>query len=279
MYIPEHMPSLTFIRTHLFDHEDFNRASRISMRRIARYMQWSRMVVYQPKFITNDLFKDNTHRLFATSMEYTMHPPLYEVSADWQRSPCIIPSLISTRLVSTGRSTVDLETTISTVDSKQLLASLKCKFTFVDLQTRKSDVLPESFKRAVSKYPTTQGLGRFTPVERPPDVFQYSFRVRPSDTDFNKHTNNASYLQWCLDTASIAFLEGRLSSFTRDPLYFDVYQMSMWYVGESFMGSLLSCSVWPDQKNLLMLHFVIESKGKILFHCCIEFYSGHISKL
>ena len=37
---------------------------------------------------------------------------------------------------------------------------------------------------------------------RPKTSFTYSIRVRHSDTDYNYHTNHASYFQFCMDAAA-----------------------------------------------------------------------------
>ena len=248
--------------------------------RISKYFQWSRVAAYfSPDFITKDLDIYTAYRPFMTVAEYNIHRAMYSKAEQWNLGGQLTPALLTTKLISAGRSSLDMFSKIETADSNVELATLHFKMTVVDVKTRKSYPLPETFKAQLAKHSSSEKtLGRFRPRERPLKVFSYSMTVRPSDTDFNGHTNQATYIQLCLDSASVVSLRGNAYiNFQGDIAMYNVKTMTMWYAGESLMGDVLTCYTWEDDALPLLLHFQIELKGRTVYHNSISFYPKNIS--
>ena len=209
-----------------------------------------------------------------TVAEYHIDNSMYKASSQWRLGGGLNPALLTTKILSAGRSTLNMCSKIKLVEGNEELATLHFKMTVVDNKTRKSYSLPEDFKIELAKHKSTERiLGRFQPRERPSWTFSYSQTVRPSDTDFNGHTNQGTYIQLCFDTATVASLEGKIyKNFIGDIALYRVKTMSMWYAGESLMGDVLTCFTWEDENNPSLIHFQVELKGKTVYHNSVGFY-------
>lgn len=219
--------------------------------------------------------------LFLTAAEYHFNPCLFQRSKKWFGSlftdapQGLFPCKLSTEVISCGRSSFDLLSKITDLKDGEVLCWLAFKSTMVSMKNRKSDPIPDHIRyplQSLARMNNPVVLKKYQPMSRPFKVFSYSCVMHPSDTDYNQHTNNRTYVQICLDAVSVAHMESDIFSYLMDPADFDIKSMKMWYVGESLLGDHLVCHTWPDESNGMIAHFQVDLKSKTIFHNSIEFY-------
>ncbi len=105
------------------------------------------------------------------------------------------------------------------------------------------------------------------------DVFKHNVYVRPSDTDMLHHVNQATWLQYCMDSAATGATKGYFQNFKIDPLALPVLKVQVVYSQEGFPGDVLSVSCWEDKERDDSLFFEITNTGagKTCVSCCIKF--------
>ena len=95
--------------------------------------------------------------------------------------------------------------------------------------------------------------------------------MRHSDTDYNYHTNHASYFQFCIYAATEGAKLGHFQLLKGDLLSYPIESMECLYKGQSAPGDEILTYVWNDERMPYQLFGVIEKESSVIWEGCIKF--------
>ena len=210
---------------------------------------------------------------FLVGGEYSFTPELYKMAAkkwlSWKLQ-------MTFEIVSVYRSSSYIIQKLTDVDTGLCIGTFTAKTVFVDRKTRRANGLP-LWLMEHELYNATPHLNlRFSGESViPNDAFQYSYTVMPSDTDFNQHTNNVTYLRMCFDTADLACRKAILTKF-KDSIYlYNAKTIKVHFAKETSILDKLDTVVWEGSQDELILHSVIfRGKTAVYFQDTV-FYSRY----
>ena len=110
------------------------------------------------------------------------------------------------------------------------------------------------------------------PINR--KVHEVSIPVWHSDMDVQQHSGHASYIKYCHDAGCVAVSRDLLKRFDSDLSFYRVKRIVCAYYGESASGDNIKVFLWEDEDPLFnkRLNFILENKGKEIFHCTFVYY-------
>ncbi|KAH9492404.1 hypothetical protein Btru_051034 [Bulinus truncatus] len=157
------------------------------------------------------------------------------------------------------------------LDGKEI-ATFYGKYVYVDKTSKKSQSFPGWYRIKYGSVESSHNI-QFESSNSlvPENVFKAEFVIAPSDTDFNGHTNQGSYVRFCLDAAEIVRQAQNLKDFTTDVCLYPVVKLSTSYKGETSAGDKVSMSVWQDHKAPSVLNFALHKGDKLAFTACLTF--------
>ena len=225
----------------------------------------------QERFLLQKIWKDYMN--FIVGGEYSFTPELYKMAArkwlSWKLQ-------VTYEMVSVTRNSVFYQQKLNDVDTGLCLGTFTAKSVFVDRKTRRANGLP-SWLMEHELYNAAPHLNlRFSGESViPNDAFQYSYTIMPSDTDFNQHTNNVTYLRVCLDTADLACRKAIFAKF-KDSIYrYDAKTIKVHFAKETTILDKLDIVVWEGSKDDLILHSVIFRGKRAVYYQDTVFYSRY----
>ena len=109
--------------------------------------------------------------------------------------------------------------------------------------------------------------------------FRWRMSVAHSDTDINRHFNQAAYCRYCMDAAASATHKGYLQHFKRDFYAYRMKQIDILYQGEAFTEDERDVCVWEDGNLANTLHFQILNGTKNVAFCTMLFHNSFSSNL
>uniref|UniRef100_A0A0B7A1V0 Uncharacterized protein n=1 Tax=Arion vulgaris TaxID=1028688 RepID=A0A0B7A1V0_9EUPU len=259
-------------------YDDYGRAGNINPWKVLRMFEAGRAIPFRIGNLLDyiDLISAGNYGSFALGGDYYFDPSLWEVGHGYQ----YFPYKITIELVSIGQTSFTVRQVLfNTIDHKEL-ASFIGKLVFVDTKTKRPQAFPSWHN---IKYSTLQSQDTFkvdVPVTSVPDyAFSRTFVVTASDTDHNGHTNQASYVRFCLDATEAARRHQFLHHFTSDICFYPIVKMSVAYRGETLCGDELTVSLWDIGHNSSNLHFAISRGTTIVFVAAVKFRESAVSKL
>lgn len=181
--------------------------------------------------------------------------------------------LATTELLGFASSSLIMRTTLTNPASGSVLGRLRFKYVLVDSVSRKSKRLPEWFKthyRFLSGEPTVSYKDPRVPAEH--EGFSFIYRIRDTDTDFNKHANNSVYYRLCIHTAAQALSNGVFKTFSQKNLFqYDVVQTSAVYARECRLDDKICVFVFEDKEQPAVIHNIITRGRTLLFKSTLTF--------
>lgn len=148
------------------------------------------------------------------------------------------------------------------------------KVVVVDSSTRKPMQIREEYFSGIDNH--YKSFSRITIDKKkqqkiPENVFRHTVKALHSDCDYNNHVNQASYVRWASDAASLAAVEKHLKNFTRHIELYSCESFETHYIGEAVAGEELLVIVWESETNSKELHVAIQRKGIVIFTMDLEF--------
>ena len=107
-------------------------------------------------------------------------------------------------------------------------------------------------------------------VENGTCCFTNDIVVRHSDMNFFFHTNQATYLKYCLNSASVAFDNGRLQGFDRDPCFYPCKYNESIYLQQTFASNFLTVQVFEADNRLRFK--IYNHDNQLVFYSSLSFY-------
>ncbi|KAK3797365.1 hypothetical protein RRG08_045723 [Elysia crispata] len=264
--VESHFPGISY--------DDFDRGGSISPWKICRMFEAGRAI---PSIVGNYLdgntLTTDKHALFVLGGEYYFDPCLWDVARKFN----YFPYKVTLETINLGQTSVTLrQVLINKLDNKEL-ATFYLKMVLVDRISRRPTTLPswyqEKFKDVKGRVGDQAKFLLNSQLVVPEGAFQVERQVMPSDTDHNGHTNQGSYVRFCLDAAQVANKAGVLEYVQGDICLYPVLKISISYKGESDSGDRLMTHLWQDDLSPQMLHFATYREAKLILVATITFKS------
>ena len=166
-----------------------------------------------------------------------------------------------------GESSFVLSITMTNTNTGEKLGENFLKYVVIGRKSRRPEALPSWFK---DRYSPTRAHEishiRKSPVpETPQNVFKYNIKPLPSEMDSNNHVNQAEYVKFCMDCATLAAKSGFYKHFYTDMCLYTTTLWEVTYGKESFAGDLLEISTWQYEQDYQQILFSISCSGKLIF--------------
>ncbi|XP_005109100.1 uncharacterized protein LOC101860848 [Aplysia californica] len=258
-------------------YDDFDRAGGISPWKICRMFEAGRNVpFYQGNFLELQDLRSENFGFYVLGGDYYFDPCVWEVARKYQ----YFPYKISIELINQGETSLTFrEILINTLDGKEI-ATFYGKLVYVDKSAKRSQVLPYWHRM---KYRSVESPDRvridFTLSQVPSDACRVKTLVSASDVDHNGHTNQASYVRFCMDAAESVNRRKQLKRFSGDICLYPIMKLSTAYRSETYVGDELSTCLWQDDLSPFMIHFVLFREDTIVFSATVTFKNAPCSKL
>ncbi|XP_076460229.1 uncharacterized protein LOC143293294 [Babylonia areolata] len=232
-------------------YDDFGRTECFRHSKIAKIFEAGRQVAMVTILGFDSLLSERV-TAFVLGTKYHMIPQLWTV-----RLGSVFPYTVSVEVSDTGRTSLTMYSEMVNKLNDQVLASCQCKFVLVDRETRRPAPFPDWYLQkygaiaARNKRPLS--LTRAVP-EIPAAAHCYKMEVAASDTDFNGHVNQGSYMRFCCDAAQAALRAQTLAGFQHDIARYPLIEQEVIHIGESDMGDQLQVYVWqpPDRTDKVL---------------------------
>ncbi|XP_072016803.1 uncharacterized protein [Amphiura filiformis] len=162
-------------------------------------------------------------------------------------------------------------------DTGELVATGFLHLVKIDLKTRRpAQIKPSEIdNRGITRDAPPKN---FVSSPKPASAFLYHAIVLSSDTDRNQHLNMASYIKHFMDAGSPAANNGKLTSFKRDLVYYDVTKLSITFTGEALVDDQLQIACWEDSNDSKLLNFEMLNRSKVISQCQVKF-ADHSSEV
>ncbi|XP_048780718.2 uncharacterized protein LOC125683521 [Ostrea edulis] len=160
-------------------------------------------------------------------------------------------------------------------NTDEILGENVIKLVRIGRKTRRSIPFPEWFHEKYSSFigtPGHPGTEKEELPKIPQNAFEYITSPGYSDVDMNRHVNQSSYIQFCMDAATHASLNGYYDHYTKDMCLYPSLQWTITYVGESLANDELNIFTWQSENCPEQICFAMLVNGqKIIFHASTIF--------
>ena len=229
--------------------------------RIGRLLEFDRLVGIRHPQLYLDSYDDGV--IIMMAQKWTFSPRYYKCAS------VEMPMAFTSEVAFVGKTSLNIKYEIKSLDEGKLpLVNALKHAVWADNTTHLPKTLPSEFLEVVKKSGLTMSPNRlikYQPPQMPEKTFQYPITVVPSDMDMVFHTNQATYVRYALDCATVAALAGFYQKYDRDICFYKVKNVSVLYRGESFTGDKLMVSTWQDSHDLDCIHFQIFKESIPIF--------------
>jgi acyl-CoA thioesterase FadM len=174
----------------------------------------------------------------------------------------------------TGDSTRQASCPATTSD--QFLASSVFRLVHVDAISRRPTPFPPQIEKDLRFCVSANGekLTALRPPSTIPNgAFSCSVTVRYDDTDFNGHTNTASYIRFALECAAQAAESGFYSRIKGDIAFYPAKSANSIFMSDSEAGDELTVSTWEDAEDKMLFNFTVSKGGEMINFAQIQYFS------
>jgi len=256
---------------------DYDRAGGIAPEKICRMFEAGRSVpFFQGNFLGFKELKTDNLSFFVLGGDYYFDPCIWEVARKYQ----YFPYKIAIELINQGESSVTIrEVLTNTLDGREI-ATFYGKMVYVDKRAKRSQVLPYWHRMKYRSVVSSDRVRIDLSLSKVPENASHvKLQVCASDTDHNGHTNQATYVRFCLDAAESVNRKTPLKKFMGDICLYPILKMSCAYRSETFLGDQLTMSLWQDDLSPFRLHFILFKDETIVYSSSMSFKNASCSKL
>lgn len=249
-----------------FKYDDFDRAGFVSVVKINRMMESSRLVKF-------NILGSTSFSAFMFSTHLWVSEQLYKNAAiDY-------PLKYTMCLSKVGKTSFDAVQSLVEDKTSTLVAQRICRVVYVDRVTKNAVSIPEEARNklleGVHDASRSLTLPDFDiPASIPERHFVHNVTVRFADLDFLFHSNQGSYLLYALECAAQAAAKGFYSKIHGDIAFYPAKTAFGMHVTESFAGDVLKVVTWENEENPMLLHFTMKRKDVDVYYGKVEFFSA-----
>ncbi|XP_070535535.1 uncharacterized protein [Ptychodera flava] len=229
----------------------------------SRYLGWF------AHFVEKYALTSQSLGIFVRAQRLVIHPSFYS------RFSPKLPAMDTLRIVHVGRTSLVIRQDLQMKEAGDLIATAFTQAVLVNLNTRRSSPLPESYTRSFSD---VMKLPRPVIFDDQPDFetqrrnrYDYKVVVAHEDTDFYKHAQYDSYIKYCIDCARFGARQRAYSAIQDDLSAYSITEMSIQYLNESVLNDELLVTSCEDKSNPHKIHFSIKKHGRQIVLCTISF--------
>ncbi len=192
----------------------------------------------------------------------------------------IVPKLVvNIHLGHIGNSSLNSVAEVVDKDTGKVFVTNTNQVVCVSKQTRKPAPLPDWW-RDQYKDSVMGNQKLIVPlIDKPDQTHCYEVKVGWRDIDAYKHTNYATYLEYCQDAAMDAMHQGVFSKLTGEITNYHIGKTRVLYKGESKACDNLHVHTWENTNNPYILHFQIEKDGILIHQNTVHFIEPQIASL
>ncbi|XP_052806052.1 uncharacterized protein LOC128235280 isoform X2 [Mya arenaria] len=164
------------------------------------------------------------------------------------------------------------------IDNKtgELIVKSSTKAVLVNKTTRKPKPIPDMHglneHRQCIKDNTV--LEKPDPVVIPDNAFKHTLKALHSECDSNDHINQASYVSWCSDAASLGAIRGHFKNYTKHIERYQMKDIVVHYLGEAHANNIVTVNVWEGGKSGKQLMFAVLVCEKVVFFMHVDMYDS-----
>ena len=252
----------------------FSFIGKLSFWSIAKLLEFARFTALKYGFAHYKDFHSHSTTLFVASQRYEFTEDVHDIRFDnafGLHHPLHFYMYVS----DAGKSSFCTTVLWTDPRSTKEMAKFVTKVVVVKIKTRKPFPLEDFFYDGLEEHLNTVrrlGIVKRQPVAIPDNVFRYKLKALHSDTDNNAHVNQASYVKWCSDAASVAATQKHLTHFQRHIELYACKTMELHYTGESVVNDELEFIVWEEGSDTVWVS--ILCKGDVIFTMDLQIHEG-----
>ena len=230
----------------------------------------SRIVALYNGFLDFKKVDNSEYAVVVRKQSFRLNPRLHQHISFFS----VLDMKFNLQCLSVGKTSTTFETRLCDDTTGEELAVNKVRIVRMSRKTRTSAEYPEFYYEKYRPFigqPTTKFLESRGIPSMPDDSYLFKLQVRSSDTDKNGHTNQASYVMFCMDCATDAALKKYYRHFDSDMCMYTTTYWEIDYLGESRTGDVLDIYTWQSNDNIGNIHFSIRLKRREIFNASTIF--------
>ncbi|CAL1547718.1 unnamed protein product [Lymnaea stagnalis] len=258
-------------------YDDYDREGGISPWKICRMFEAGRVVPFlQGNFLDYLNLCSKNFGIFVLGGDYYFDSCLWEVTRRYH----YFPYKISIELINVGQTSMTIREVLTNLLDNKEIATFYGTVVYVDKLAKRSQPLPYWHRTKYQGAASSEKVQLDSSVTKAPDkAFKVKTLIAASDTDLNGHTNQASYVRFCLDAAEAARRANHLKLLTRDICRYPILKLSTSYRRETLAGEAITTSVWQDDTTPTVIHFALHCGDTLAFTACVTFKPKACSRL
>lgn len=252
--------------------DDFSRSDTVSHWKMTKIMEAGRLFGLRAGVVDYSTIVNDRFTTFELGAVYQCDDALWRIPLGTQ-----FPYKISLELEDVGKTSVTLSSRLVNKLDNKTLVHHRGKIVYVDRKSHRPAPLPEwvleKYKTVQSQNKRPLALPRTSP-QAPENAYGYTVTVAASDTDFNGHTNQASYFRYCCDASQAAVKDGKLKEFGPDISRYPLQGITSVFPGESGLGDTLRVLLWQQDGRPEVVRYVIvreEGQKPVIFHATMTY--------
>ncbi|KAK3087845.1 hypothetical protein FSP39_011420 [Pinctada imbricata] len=256
---------------HGVPYADFDRTGHWSIWAIAKMFEASRLIPLYHGFLHFQQVDGAHHGLVVRKQVLRLNPKLHQNMSIFSN----LMMKFNLEVLSLGKTSVTYVSRFTDGESGELLAENFVKFVRINRKTRRAAEFPSFFQEMYGVMNGKETLPfldkRIIAGQPPQDAYTYKVLVRSSDTDRNRHVNQAMYVKYCMDCATEAAINKYYKNFDSDMCMYTTTKWEIDYIGESGTRDLLEIVTWQSCDDLRHIGFLIRMEQKEIFRASTMF--------
>ena len=200
----------------------------------------------------------------------------YEVTQDfYDKDHYYNPVIYEYQLANISKTSYTQTLTSYAERTRKLLTRDVIVNVMVDLEKRIPTPVPDTFVKHftdVAVLASDVKVPPILPVSKPADALKHDVQVDTTCMDYYYHTNQANYIKFAHDAASVLTFNGQLKLGHKDFAQERIKMMEMIYKSESNAGDRLTVHCWQSNERELSFQIENAADSRVVFQTRFEMY-------
>ena len=211
----------------------------------------------------------HNNQVFTLSSQFTIEPELYTKRPQIYYAPLLFKEYLN----KIGRTSLEVVRELYVKHSGMKLCRCIQGVVMVN-RDRRPTPHPDWYLSKYKQVKPRVNFTRYTPVPLPnAGVYKSQVTVQWSDTDYNYHTNQFSYMRFVMDCFHQAVYKGGVNGYTGDPTHFKIKSMDVVHSAQSTAGDILDVYIWNDNSNRRRIYARIDNGASIAYQGAFDFFT------
>ena len=209
------------------------------------------------------------NQVFTLSSQFTIEPQLYTRRPEYYYAPLIFKEYLN----KIGKTSLEVVRELYVQHNGMKLCQCVQGVVMVN-RDRKPTAHPDWFLSKYKHVKPRVDFKRYTPVPLPnKDVYKSQVTVQWSDTDYNYHTNQFSYMRFVIDCFHEAVYNGAMTGYSGDPTRYKVKLIKVIHTAQSAAGDTLNLYIWNDVEDQRRIYARIDNGDDIAYQGAFQFFT------